>query len=112
MRKVNHWTRGKRHFVLPPLPKDRKCEHGCRLCRGTFDSTVGEEVYIRFMEEPNFVAAYEQVSPFRLIAHTGLVPAPHGPVVFIVWQLAAGSAQETMVEQFIQTRHRRAPPHF
>jgi hypothetical protein len=101
MRKTNRWVHGEGNFVLPPMPEDQKGQHGCLLCRATFDREVGEEVYTRFMEEPDFGAGYAQVSPFVLIAHGGLIPTPHGPVAFIVWQLAAGAPQETMVEQVI-----------
>jgi len=104
MRKANRWTHSRLHFVLPPLPEEQKGQCGCGFCRATFDGAIGEEVYLHFMEEPDFTAAYERVSPFTLVAHTGLVPTPHGSVAFIVWQFAAGSEQETMVEQFLNPR--------
>jgi hypothetical protein len=53
------------------------------------------------MEEPNFAAQFSKVAPFNLIAHTGLARTPHGLVAFIVWQIAANSPQEVMVEQYL-----------
>jgi hypothetical protein len=101
MRKPNKWTLGNRHFVLPSLPDALRGRHGCCLQRGTFDPLAGEEVYALYREEPAYSAQYEKLAPFNLIAHTGLVRTPYGVVAFIIWQIAAGSPQEVMCEQYI-----------
>jgi hypothetical protein len=54
-----------------------------------------------YMEEPAFADQYGKVHPFDLIAHTGLARTPHGVVAFIVWQIAAQSPQEVLIEQFL-----------
>ena len=101
MRKNNRWTLGARNFVLPDLPEDQKGRHGCRFHSTTFDPAVGEEVFVLFMEEPDFVDQYSQIAPFNLLAQSGLVRTPHGVVAFIVWQIAAGTPSEIMVEHFL-----------
>jgi hypothetical protein len=53
------------------------------------------------MEEPKFAALFSKVAPFNLIAHTGLARTPHGLVAFILWQIAAYSPQEVLVEQYL-----------
>lgn len=104
MRKENQWTLGQRHFVLPDLPDNLRGRHGCSLQRATFDPSVGEEVYALYREEPDYADQYGQVVPLNLIAHTGLVHTPCGIVAFIVWQIAAGSPQEVMVEQYLNAQ--------
>ena len=52
-------------------------------------------------EDSEFAVGYASVSPVNLLAHTGLVATPHRPVVFIVWQIAAGSSAEFFLEHFL-----------
>jgi len=101
MKKKNRWEHGTKDFAFPALPADLKGRHGCYLQRMTFDAAVGEEICAVYMEEPAFVNQYSNVRPFNLVAHTGLVRAPDGVVAFIVWQIAAHSPQEVMVEQYL-----------
>ena len=101
MKKENRWPHGTRDFVFPALPANLKGRHGCNLHRMTFDADIGEEICAVYMEEPNFAAQFSKVAPFNLIAHTGLARTPHGLVAFIVWQIAAHSPQEVMVEQYL-----------
>jgi hypothetical protein len=105
MKKENPWTHGARDFVFPALSADLKGRHGCNLHRMTFDTTIGEEICAVYMEEPNFAAQFSKVAPFNLIAHTGLARTPHGLVAFIVWQIAAQSPQEVMVEQYLNPQN-------
>ena len=65
MRKNNRWTLGARNFVLPDLPEDQKGRHGCRFLSTTFDPAVGEEVFVLFMEEPDFVDQYSPDRPIQ-----------------------------------------------
>jgi hypothetical protein len=101
MQKENRWTHGIKNFVLPDLPADLKGRHGCKLHRMTFDTSIGEEICAVYMEDPNFVDQFREVVPFNLIAHSGLARTPHGVVAFIVWQIAAYSPQEVLIEQFL-----------
>jgi len=105
MIKENRWSGGKRHFVLPPLLEDLKGRHGCSLQRATFDKAIGEEIYVLYMEEPEFASQYSEVSPFNLFANFGLVRTPHGIVAFVVWRIAAGSPQEVSIEQFLNPQN-------
>lgn len=105
MRKANRWTHGERDFVFPALPAELKGRHGCNLRRMTFDKAIGEEVCAVYMEEPASVDQFRKARPFNLIAHTGLVRTPHGVVGFIVWQIAAHSPQEVMVEQYLNPQN-------
>jgi hypothetical protein len=82
-----------------------KVRHGCALHRIAFDASVGEEVCAIYMEEPEFADQYSKVVPFNLIVHSGLVRTPHGVVAFIVWQIAASSPQEVMVEQYLNPQN-------
>jgi hypothetical protein len=104
MKKANRWKHGVKHFVLPVLPPEMQGRHGCRLYRMTFDSTVGEEICAVYLEQPDYVGQFSRVLPFELFAHKGLVRTPHGIVAFIVWQIAANSSQEVMVEQYLNPR--------
>jgi hypothetical protein len=104
MKKENQWQHGTRNFGLPALPPDMKGRHGCKLDRMTFDHPLGEEI-CAYMEEPDFVDKFREVHPFNLMAHTGLVRTPHGIVAFIVWQIAAHSPQEVLVEQYLNPNH-------
>jgi hypothetical protein len=63
MKKENRWTHGTKNFVLPAWPNDLKGRHGCSLHRIAFDPSVGEEVCAIYMEEPDFVDQYSEVSP-------------------------------------------------
>lgn len=105
MKKENRWSLGTQHFVIPAWPDDLKGRHGCALHRITLDASVGEEVCAIYMEEPDFADQYSKVAPFNLIVHSGLVRTPHGVVAFIVWQLAASSPQEVMVEQYLNPQN-------
>jgi hypothetical protein len=105
MKKENRWTLGTKNFVLSALPEDLKGRHGCALHRITFDASVGEEICAIYMEEPDFVDQYREVAPFNLIVHSGLVRTPHGVVAFIVWQIAANSPQEVMVEHYLDPQN-------
>jgi hypothetical protein len=100
MMKQNRRTVGIRNFVLPALPADLTGRHGCSLQRMTFDRSIGEEICAIYFEEPDFADQFSEVRPFNLIAHSGLARTPHGVVAFIVWQIAAHSPQEVLIEQF------------
>lgn len=101
MKIENKWTHGTTNLVLPTLPANLKGRHGCNLQRMTFDTAIGEEICAVYMEEPDFAAQFGQVVPFNLLAHTGLARTPHGVVAFIVWQIAAHSPQEVLIEQYL-----------
>jgi hypothetical protein len=101
MRKENRWTYGTMDFVYPALPANLRGRHGCGLHRMTVDDAIGEEVCAVYMEDPAYADQFSKVHPFNLIAHTGLARTPHGVVAFIVWQIAAHSPQEVMVEQYL-----------
>jgi hypothetical protein len=75
------------------------------LHRMTFDGSIGEEICAVYMEEPTFADQFSEVRPFNLIAHSGLARTPHGVVAFIVWQIAAHSPQEVLIEQFLNPNH-------
>jgi hypothetical protein len=101
MRIENRWTHGTTNLAFPALPANLKGRHGCNLHRMTFDASIGEEICAIYMEEPEFADKFCNVVPFNLIAHSGLARTPHGVVAFIVWQIAARSPQEVMIEQFL-----------
>jgi hypothetical protein len=105
MRKENRWTNGARDFVFPALPANLRGRHGCNLHLMTFDPAIGEEVCAVYMEDPSYVEQFSKVHPFNLIAHTGVARTPHGVVAFIVWQIAAHSPQEVMVEQYLNPQN-------
>jgi hypothetical protein len=96
----NQWRHGLRDFVLPPLPKEM-ARHGCGFHRMTFDPTIGEEVIVFFREEPPYAADLADVQPLTVLAYTGITRTPFGLVAFVVWQIAAGTAQESYVETFL-----------
>ena len=62
---------------------------------GGFDVIIGNPPYV----------VYSKVAPFDLIVHSGLVRTPHGIVAFLVWQIAASSPQEVMVEQYLNPQN-------
>ena len=101
MRKENRWRHGRTNIVFPPLPPDLRGRHGCLFHRFTFDSAVGEEICVVYMEEPEFAAAFRKIDPFNLNANTGAVRTPHGLVAFILWTIAANSPEEVLIEQFL-----------
>ena len=105
MRKENRWTHGIGDFVFPALSANFRGGHGCSLQRLIFDPAIGEEVCAVYMEDPAFVAQFSKVHPFNLFTHTGLARTPHGVVAFILWQIAAHSPQEVMVEQFLNPQN-------
>ena len=96
----NKWTGGDCDFawVLPP---EQRGSVGCRLVTIVVDPAVGNEVCLLVTEDSEFAVGYASVSPVNLLAHTGLVATPHGPVVFIVWQIAAGSSAEFFLKHFL-----------
>ena len=100
MLKKNQWKHGEFNFVFPGLGTS-KGQWGCKLWGLTLDKSVGQEICAVFMEEPEYVKQFEAVSPFNLIVHTGLVRSPDGIVGFIIWQIAANSPQEVLVEQYV-----------
>ena len=53
----------------------------------------------------DFADQYSKVVPFNLMVHSGLVRTPDGVVAFLVWQIAASSAQEVMVEQYLNPQN-------
>lgn len=105
MRKENRWTHGTRDFVFPDLSTSLRGRHGCSLHRMTLDNVVGEEVCAIYTEDPSYARQFSQVQPFNLIVHGGLACTPHGVIAFIVWQIAAHSSQEVMVEQYLNPQN-------
>lgn len=105
MKKENRWTHGAINLVLPPLSDEFKGRYGCRLHQLTVDHSVGEEICAIYREEPDFVNQFRQVAPFNLIVHPGLLRTPYGVVAFIVWQIAARTPQEVMVEQYLNPQN-------
>jgi hypothetical protein len=105
MKKTNRWAHGTAEFVFPALSANLKGRHGCALHRMTFDTAIGEEICAVYMEDPAFVDQFREVHPFNLVAHTGLIRTPHGVVAFIVWQIAAHSPHEVMVEQYLNPQN-------
>src|SRR6266516_668018 len=101
MKKENRWTRGIRDFVLPPLPNALKGRHGCSLQTATFDESIGEEVYVLYLEEPAYANKFKRITPFNMVVRLGLVRTPYGMVAFIIWLIAAGSNQEVTTEQYL-----------
>ncbi len=106
MRKENRWKHGATNIVFPPLPADLKGRPGCQFHRFTFDPAVGEEICLVYREEPKFAASFSNVDPFNLIAKSGAVPTPYGTVAFILWKIAAFSAQQVLVEHFLNPHGR------
>lgn len=100
MIKENQWHHGAMDFALPPLPREMRT-YGCGFYRMTFDPDVGDEVMVFFREQPPHAQGLADVRPMTLIAHKGIVSTPHGIVAYVVWQIAAGTAQETFVETFL-----------
>ncbi|NGQ92823.1 hypothetical protein G5V65_18180 [Rhodobacter sp. HX-7-19] len=96
----NQWRHGIKDFALPPLPREMRT-YGCGFYRVTFDADVGDEVVVFFREEPPHAKGLAHVQPMTLIAHKGIVSTPHGIVAYVVWQIAAGTPQETYVETFL-----------
>jgi hypothetical protein len=107
VRQHNQWTLGEREFGMT-LPPEQRGFVGCRLVPMTINPAIGAEVCLLFTEDPKFVGGYAEVSPINLLAHNGLVATPHGPVAFIVWQVAAGSSVECFMEQFLNPASSRA----
>jgi hypothetical protein len=101
MMKRNRRTHETKNLVLPALPADLIGRHGCNFNRMTFDRSIGEKICAISFEEPDFADQFNEVRPFNLIAHSGLARTPHGVVAFIVWQIAAHSPQEVLIEQFL-----------
>jgi hypothetical protein len=105
MRIKNRWLLGVQNFGLSGWPQDLIGRHGCKLHRVTFDASIGEEICAIYMAEPDFAEQFGAVFPFNLIVHTGLIRTPHGVVAFIVWQIAASSPQEVLVEQYLNPQN-------
>ncbi len=100
MIKQNQWLQGIRDFRVPTLT-DEQSRYGCGFSRTTFDAEVGEETYVLFCEDPPYAKALSGIQPMTLIAHKGIAATPHGLVAYVVWQIAAGSVQESFVETFL-----------
>ena len=100
MIKENQWVHGMRDFRIPPLSEEQS-RYGCGFSRTTFDSEVGDETYVLFCENPPYAKALSAVQPMTLIAHKGVAGTPYGVVGYVVWQIAAGSEQESFVETFL-----------
>jgi hypothetical protein len=105
MLKRNQWTKGERHFVLPPLHGSMRGNQGCSLQRTTFDHSVGDEVCLIYTEEPGYAEQYGDVVPFNMLAHFGLARTPHGVVAFVVWQIAVGTPQQVAVDQYLNPQN-------
>src|SRR5262245_18460397 len=101
MKKENRWAHEEGYFVFPALPPEVRGRHGRALHRLTFDEKIGEEICVVYLEQPEFVDKFSNIVPFNLIAHPGLARTPYGVVAFIVWQIAAHSAHEVMIEQIL-----------
>jgi len=98
--KQNQWRRGEHEFALPPLPPEQIGVAGCNLVKLTVDPAIGEEVCVLFKDDPGYAEQYASVRPITMFAHSGAVNTPHGAVLFIVWQIAAGSPCEAFFETF------------
>jgi hypothetical protein len=98
-------TLGERYFVSPPLPKKTLDQQGCSFQRGTFEPEVADEVYLSFREEPGYAEGYAEVKPLTLLAKTGMMRTPHGPVAFIVWQIAVGSPHQIAVVHYVDPQN-------
>jgi len=100
MIKENQWSHGMRDFRVPSLTEEQS-RYGCGFSRTTFDPQIGEETYVLFCENPPYAKALSSVQPLTLVAHKGVVRTPYGVVGYVVWQIAAGSNQESFVETFL-----------
>jgi hypothetical protein len=58
-----------------------------------------------YSEEPEYAEHFTQITPFNMFVNLGLVRTPHGVVAFILWRIAAGSAQEVTIEQFLNPQN-------
>jgi hypothetical protein len=105
MLKQNQWTGGQRHFVGPLLNEGLVGKTGCTLQRCTFDTSVGEEIHLLYIEDPGYAEQYGNVSPFNLLAHFGLARTPYGVVAFIVWQIAIGAPEQVAVDQYLNPQN-------
>jgi hypothetical protein len=101
LKKQNQWTHGELDLELSELPQEQVGCVGCTLLRATFDNAIGKEVYALYSEDPLYCQQYASVKPFNLFIHPGLAETPHGLVGFIVWQIAAGSPQEVLMEHYL-----------
>lgn len=99
MRKDNRWQHGLRDFRFPRMPSEL-ITPGCSFYRATFDADIGEEVFVFLKDDPAYAEQLAALRPMTLFAHKGIVSTPYGVVAYVVWQIAAGTPQETLVETF------------
>ena len=100
MKKNNRIAPGKWSFSFRDAPPSAK-KPGCSLHRGTISTPVGPEVFALFREDAGYAEQLGDVEPFVLIVHAGFADTPHGKIAFIVWQIASDTANEILVEQYL-----------
>ena len=100
MVKHNQWRHGRQDFQFPQLPAEQ-LRSGCGFVELLLDEEIGAEVVLLFRDEAPRAQALANVQTMTPIAHSDVLEMPFGPIAYVVWQIAAGSAQEAFVETFL-----------
>lgn len=86
MKHHNHWTHGKTHLVLPPMPDGFMQSFGIYYLTCTLDPAVGEEVILVIYDPTEFINQIKQVDPFNFFVSSFAVNTSFGPVYsFLFW---------------------------
>lgn len=88
--KNNKWNKGPMHLEFPPLTSQLKGKNGCRIEKAVFDPSIGEEVFIKILDEPIYAKELASTKPFNLFCKTGMVRTNQGIVLFILFIVTNG----------------------
>ncbi|HSK78302.1 MAG TPA: hypothetical protein VLQ45_17755 [Thermoanaerobaculia bacterium] len=101
MGKNNQWTRGPIELELPPLPSELKDISGCLLQTGTFDDTVGEEVFLVILDTAFDWRDPEDEEGLELRLKSGIAQTGHGLLAFLIWVLVENEERAAYFEQYL-----------
>ena len=107
MRKENKWTKGPMRLIFPALPIELRGVSGCRLLTASFDSAVGDEVYLAILEAPEFCQRLAETRPFQVFCKSGVARTSHGLVLFLLFTVRDGTDEVASYELFLNPQAMR-----
>lgn len=87
MGKANKWRGGQMHLKLPTLPQQYRGQSGAMFETTCLDETVGDEVILVILDDPQYSREIAALSPFNLFAKTGAIRTNAGLIAFIIWSV-------------------------
>ena len=104
-KKDNHWTHGSKHWQVPPLPTEWRGLTGAQLQRATFDSSVGQEIFILILESPHKAGFPKLSQPSELRLKAGRASTSYGSIIFLLWTINLKQTRLATYEQFLNPHH-------